>query len=354
MQSVIQRLTQNRSINAMDVAVFLRQLAVLLAGGVVITQACEILEKSQSKIAMRLLIYHIKREVLTGKTLFHSLYAYPKYFDDFICQLVKIGDETGKLEIILANIADYKEKQLALHKRLKQACFYPGIMLVAACFIVILMLLFVVPKFKTLFQNISGELPLLSAWIFWLSDTIEYVIMILGVLVVITCLCFRGRIKQKIVFSAKRLFYQLPLIKTTIQKIIWARFAKQLALTLAAGIPITNALSLTANACDHHGFVSDIKNLHANVSQGQQLHHAMKTLACFPPLMIQMVKVGEASGKLDEMLAKVAHFLEAEIDHLTNYLTQLLEPLIMLILGVLIGGLVIGMYLPIFKLNSGL
>lgn len=344
------RFQQKQPINIVDLTIFFRQFATLLSSGLPITQACEMLEKSQTKIALRLLIYTIKRDILSGQRLFHCLQSHPNYFDDFICHLIKIGDETGKLDMILTHIADLKEKQLALHKKLKRSCFYPGIVLLFSLCIVILMLVFVVPKFKTIFQNTSSELPRISVFIFWLSEVVPYVLAIVCLLIMASCLMLRSTMKKYFSY----LFHHLPVIKTIHQKILWSRFATQLSLTLSAGIAITDALLLTANACGDQAFAKHIKTLQMNILQGQPLYSAMQTLMCFPPLMIQMVKVGESSGTLETMLHKIAQFLEADIDQLTNYLTQVLEPLIMLILGVLIGGVVIGMYLPIFNLSNGL
>lgn len=350
---ILLRLKQNRRINFFDIAVFFRQFATLLAAGIPILQCCEMLEKSQVKTSLRLLIYAIKRELLSGKDLYSSLRIHDRYFTEITCQLIKIGEHTGKLDLILNMIAEDYEKQLAFKKRIYQALFYPCIISITALIVTLSMFLFVVPRFAELFSGTHIQLPALTRWIFFLSALLEQHVYILFSPIIFIAILFlpqHGSRQWKQNISQQ--LTQLPVIKPLRQKIILAKFARNLAMTFSAGIPIIDALKLTMQADTHAEFTHTVIKLRGKINSGMHLHQAMQSLSYFPDLMIQMVKIGEESGLLDHLLLKVAGFFESDVDDLLNQSTRLLEPLIMLVLGVLIGGLVIGMYLPIFKLGS--
>lgn len=349
MKQILLRFKQNRRITAFDIAVFFRQFATLLSAGIPILQCCEMLEKSQVKTALRLLIYAIRRELLSGKDLYSSLHIHNRYFTEIICQLIKIGEHTGKLDMTLNMIAEDYEKQLAFKKRIHQALFYPCMITITALLVTVSMFLFVVPRFAELFSGTHVQLPALTRWIFFLSAMLEQHIYVLffPILLFLPQLWSR-QWKQQVL----RRLTQLPVIKPLRQKIILAKFARNLAMTFSAGIPITDGLKLTMQTDNHIEFTHTMIRLRGKINSGMHLHQAMQSLPYFPDLMIQMVKIGEESGLLDHLLLKVAGFFESDIDGLLNQSSRLLEPLIMLVLGVLIGGLVIGMYLPIFKLGS--
>jgi type IV pilus assembly protein PilC len=344
---------QNRKITSFDVSIFLRQLATLISAGIPIIKSFEILEKSQLKISFRLLIFSIKREILSGKDLFSSLHQHQRYFDELTCQLIKIGEHTGKLETILLMIADTKEKNLMLKKRVSYALLYPCIITITAVLVTLSMLIFVIPQFAILFSDTHIQLPTLTRCIFFLSLQIQHHwIMLFSPLLLSLCIFMPVTWFDKLKKYLSDHIIKLPLIHPFLLKITLARFARTLAMTFAAGMPITSALKLLMHAGHPREFTYLIVKLHSNITSGLQLHQAMGALPYFPDLMTQMVKIGEESGMLDQLLNKVASFFEADIDQTINHFSQLLEPLIMLMLGVLIGGLVIGMYLPIFKLGN--
>ena len=343
----------NRRITSFDITLFLRQFATLICANIPVTQCCDILEKSQEKTALRLLIYSIRRDILAGKTLFDSFRQQNRYFDQLTCQLVQIGEHTGKVDVMLLTLANYQEKNLAFKKQIQQALFYPCIIMITAVIVTFSMFLFVIPRFAELFSDMQATLPLFTQWIFYLSSKLQQYVWLM---IAVTCLFIFALLHSR--FSTRMKIWlftfsaRLPVIHTCLLKIALARFSRNLALTFASGIPITDALRLTANACGHRELAATITLLRSKISTGLQLHHAMEMSALFPILMIQMVKIGEESGMLEHMLDKIADFFESDIDQLVNRIGQLVEPLIMLVLGVLIGGLVIGMYLPIFKLGN--
>lgn len=342
---------QRRKITPFDIVVFFRQFATLIASGIPITQSCDILEKSQEKIDLRLLIYSIKRELLAGKNLYHSLKQHALYFDELICQLVIIGEYTGKLDVMLHTIADYQEKNFQFKKKIKQALLYPCMMTLVAIVVTVAMLIFVVPRFAELFHDISDKLPLLTLWIFNLSFQLQHYgrIIFIAILILGGCLFHRKWsifIKQYLL----RLCVLIPLVRAYVHKIILARFFRNLAITFAGGIPIIEALKLAAPNVNL-AFSRTIIKLRNKIHAGHTLHSAMAMFPEFSNLVIQMIKIGEETGALEHMLDKLADFFESEIDQQISLLNQLLEPLLIIMLGVLIGGLVIGMYLPLFKLG---
>jgi type IV pilus assembly protein PilC len=342
-------------VKSRDIAIFLRQLATLISAGISIVQSFEILEKSQEKISVQKLICDIKREILTGKGLFHCLQQQKPLFDELTCQLIQIGENTGKLDSMLRMIATHQEKNIAAKLRIQQALFYPCIIIFIAITVSFSMFIFIIPQFAELFQETQVKLPLLTLWIFSISNFLNQnmiYLLLVGVISFIIIMC--SRIKSHFFHLIKYIVIQCSPLKRCFQKIILARFARTLAITFSAGIPIDHALKLAASPSHHIEFTDTVAKLRSKICTGVQLHQAMFCSPYFPSLMIQMIKIGEESGMLEQMLDKTADFFEADSDQLIARLNQLLEPLIMLILGAVIGGIVIGMYLPIFKLGSAL
>lgn len=353
MKEYLRRFKLKQQITAFDIIVFLRQLATLLTAGVPIIQSCDMLANSQEKSALRLLIHAIKRDISAGKQLAQSLQAHPHCFDNLTCQLIKIGEHTGRLDTALETVAAYQEKNWAFKNRLQQALFYPCVISITALAVTVCMLVFVIPRFADLFQATHTTLPLVTMWVFWLAHTLKQHGLLLGSTTLLALmLLIRAMRMPSWRQCQQKLLTTLPLIRSCWQKIILARFARHLALTYTAGIPINDALTLTAQIAGHAEFAANVAKLSSKVRSGLQLHQAMLALPAFPALMIQMVKIGEESGMLAQMLHKVADFFESDVDLLLAKFCQLLEPLILLVQGVLIGGLVLAMYLPIFKLGS--
>lgn len=352
MQKLISTLKQKRKINANDIAVFMRQLATLIAAGIPLVASCELLEKTQEKISLRLLIYQLKKDLLSGKNFFSCLQLHTNYFDSFICQLVQIGEQSGKLDLLLNMIANQLEKKLALKQAIKRALFYPCVICIFAIAMTCMMFITVIPRFAELFRNTQVKLPLFTQSIFYLSEELEYyfsyIIFSLMVLIILFFSKHAKHIRQRLLQSV----LASPFIINITKKIILTHFARQLSICLDASIPLLDALKLVANNTKYPHFAKIIVSLRYQISSGMQINQAMNCVKYFPTLMVQMVKIGEESGRLEQMLNKIADFFETETIQFLSYCQQLLEPLIMIMLGVLIGGLVIGMYLPIFKLGT--
>jgi type IV pilus assembly protein PilC len=340
--------------NPGDIAVFSRQLATMLAAGIPLVQAFEIVGNGHDKPAMQKLILDIKQDVEGGTSLHESLAKHPLYFDDLYVNLVEAGEQAGALENLLDKIATYKEKTEALKKKVKKALFYPAAVLVVAIIVTAILLIFVIPQFESLFKGFGADLPAFTQFVIDLSKFVQAQ----GVLILIVAgaagyafVYFKKRSKKMREFL-DRMALKLPIIGPILNKAAIARFARTLSTMFAAGVPLVEALESVAGATGNIVYENAVMKMKDEVATGQRLQRAMENTSLFPNMVIQMIAVGEESGSLDEMSGKVATFYEAEVDNAVDAMSSLLEPLIMAILGVLVGGLVIAMYLPIFKLGA--
>lgn len=339
--------------SATDIMLLMRQFATLLSAGVPAIRSLDIIESSQHHLGLSSLLHQLKRDMLAGKSLHAGFNRHHDYFNPLICHLIKIGEETGQLDNCLLRIADYLEKRQSLKKQIQRALFYPALTAIIAILITTGMLLFVIPRFAELFQTSSVALPWWTRCIFALSSFAchQGIYLILCLIIsVIAGIYFLPTARQSHTWHT--LLAHLPITKTVLHQKSLTSFTRSLALSFAAGITLPDAIGLCLSSASP--LTPTLYQLQTSILAGLPLHKSMQPLASFPAYMIQMIKVGEESGKLDTMLLHIADKMEADLAHYLNQLSQLLEPLIMLTLGVVIGGLVIGMYLPIFKLGSAL
>jgi len=341
-------------VNAADIAVFSRQLATMLASGIPLVQAFEIVGNGNDKPSMQRLVLDIKQDVEGGTSLHEALGKHPLYFDDLFVNLVEAGEQAGALETLLDKIATYKEKTEALKKKVKKALFYPAAVLVVAIVVTVILLLFVIPQFESLFKGFGADLPAFTQFVIdlsrWLQDN-WYIFFGLIADAAFAFMYFKKRSKAMREWL-DRLSLKFPIIGPILYKGAVARFARTLSTMFAAGVPLVEALESVAGATGNIVFENAVLKMRDEVATGQRLQRAMENTGLFPNMVIQMIAVGEEAGALDAMSAKVAAFYEAEVDNAVDSMSSLLEPLIMAILGVLVGGLVIAMYLPIFKLGA--
>ncbi|MEP7312603.1 MAG: type II secretion system F family protein [Pseudomonadota bacterium] len=342
------------SVKAEDIAVFSRQLATMLASGIPLVQAFDIVGAGHEKPAMQKLILDIKADIEGGTSLHESLAKRPLYFDDLYVNLVEAGEQAGALENLLDKIATYKEKTEALKKKVKKALFYPTAVMVVAVIVTVILLIFVIPVFEDLFKSFGADLPAFTQFVIALSKFVQakgiFIAILLGA-AGYAFIYFKKRSRKMREFL-DRVTLKLPIIGPIMNKAAIARYARTLATMFAAGVPLVEALESVAGACGNIVYENAVMQMKDEVSTGQRLQRAMENVDLFPNMVIQMIAVGEEAGALDEMSGKVATFYEAEVDNAVDAMSSLLEPLIMAVLGVLVGGLVIAMYLPIFKLGA--
>jgi len=341
-------------VDAGDIAVFSRQLATMLAAGIPLVQAFEIVGSGNEKAAMRKLILDIKSDVEGGTSLHEALGKHPLHFDDLYVNLVEAGEQAGALETLLDKVATYKEKTEALKKKVKKALFYPAAVLVVAVIVTVVLLIFVIPQFESLYKGFGADLPAFTQMVINLSRFVQkdgFFILVVLVGIVWAFLYFKKRSRAMRQFL-DRAVLKIPVIGPILNKSAIARYARTLSTMFAAGVPLVEALESVAGATGNIVYETAVLKMRDEVSTGQRLQRAMEATGLFPNMVNQMIAVGEESGSLDEMSGKVATFYEAEVDNAVDAMSSLMEPLIMVVLGVLVGGLVIAMYLPIFKLGS--
>jgi type IV pilus assembly protein PilC len=317
-------------------------------------QAFEIVGNGHEKPAMQKLIMAIKGDVESGTTLHESLAKHPLYFDDLFVNLVEAGEHAGALETLLDKIATYKEKTEALKKKIKKAMFYPAAVLVVAVIVTLILLIFVIPQFETIFNDFGADLPAFTQMVISLSKFVQAYGMMIGAIAaggVYAFLYFKKRSKP-MRQTIDRVLLKAPVIGPILVKAAIARFARTLSTMFSAGVPLVEALTSVAGATGNIVYEDATLRIRDEVSTGQRLQRCMENTGLFPNMVIQMISVGEESGSLDAMSAKIADFYEADVDAAVDGMSSLLEPLIMAILGVLVGGMVIAMYLPIFKLGA--
>src|SRR5580765_4085202 len=337
-----------------DIAVFSRQLATMLAAGIPLVQAFEIVASGNDKPAMQKLILDIKADVEGGTSLHEALAKQPLYFDDLFVNLVEAGEQAGALESLLDKVATYKEKTEALKKKVKKALFYPAAVMAVAVIVTIVLLVFVTPQFEALYKGFGADLPAFTQFVIGISKFVQHDGIFLACVVggvVWSFFYFKKRSRAMREFL-DRLALKVPIIGPILNKAAIARYARTLSTMFSAGVPLVEALDSVAGATGNIVYENAVLRMRDEVATGQRLQRSMEQTGLFPNMVNQMIAVGEESGSLDEMSAKVATFYEAEVDNAVDAMSSLLEPLIMVVLGVLVGGLVIAMYLPIFKLAS--
>ena len=347
-------LSGTSTITTADIAIFSRQLATMLAAGIPLVQAFEIVGNGHENAAMQKLILAIKGDVEGGSALAEALAKHPLYFDDLFVNLVEAGEQAGALETLLDKIATYKEKTEAIKKKIKKALTYPAAVLVVAFVVTTILLIFVIPAFEDLFKGFGADLPTFTRMVIDLSKFVRAEGWILAGMLgaaVTTFLYFKKRSRPMRHFL-DRMMLKTPIIGPIMQKASIARYARTLSTMFSAGVPLVEALESVSGATGNIVYEVGVLQMKDEVATGQRLQQAMENTDLFPNMVIQMIAVGEESGSLDEMSAKVADFYEEDVDNAVDNLSSLLEPMIMAILGVLVGGLVVAMYLPIFKMGS--
>ncbi|KDC49678.1 type II secretion system F family protein [Pseudoalteromonas fuliginea] len=343
-----------QKITPKDIALVTRQIATMLMAGVPLIQSIEMIASGSTNKSVTKLISAVGDDVKAGQPLSLSLRKYPRYFDDLYCDLVESGEQSGALDKIFDRIAIYKEKSEALKSKIKKAMFYPISVLVIAGIVTSILLIFVVPQFQDIFAGFGAELPPFTLFVISISDFMQaYWWMILIAIVVFGWTFKEAKLRSlKLRDATDRAILKLPVIGMILNKAAVARYARTLSTTFAAGVPLVDALDSAAGASGNAVYRYAILDIKAEVSSGNQMNWAMRNSKIFPDMVIQMVAIGEESGSLDGMLAKVATIYEQEVDDAVDGLSSLLEPLIMAVLGVLVGGLIVAMYLPIFQLGS--
>lgn len=343
-----------KRITEKDITFFTRQMAVMMKSGVPLLQAFDIVAKGHANPNVSRLLFEIKNDVETGSSLTQAFRKHPLYFDQLFCNLIQAGEQAGILDALLDRLATYKEKILAIKGKIKSALFYPIAIIVAAVVIIAVIMIFVIPAFKDLFSGFGAELPLPTQIVINLSEIfVGYWWAIFG----ITGGTIYGLLELKKRSRAfqhwmDRTALKVPVFGEIIRKATIARWTRTMSTMFAAGVPLVEALDSVGGASGNIIYADATKRIQNEVSTGTSLTVSMQNSEVFPPMVLQMVAIGEESGALDAMLGKIADFFEQEVDEAVDAMTSLMEPIIMMVLGPIIGGIIIAMYLPIFKMGA--
>jgi len=334
-----------------DLAIYSRQLSVLIDAELPLIQSLGILEEQQKNTYFKNVIKTVKDDVEAGSTLNQAKRKHPKAFDDLYCNLIASGEQSGSLDIMLRRLSEFIEKNVRLRSKVKQAMIYPVGILIFAIIVSIFMLWKVIPVFAAIFRDLGAELPWLTAWVVALSDFVQKNIMFVFIGLVAFVLAFRYyRNTKQGRWTTDRLILKMPLFGKLLYKVSMTRVTRTLSTLISGGVPMLEALKITSTTAGNVVIESQIVEARKLVSEGKTMNESFKQAGSFPTMMLQMINVGEATGTLDEMLSKLANFYDEEVDVAVASLLSILEPVMLIFIGGLVGGLVISMYLPIFSL----
>ncbi len=341
--------------SAKSLAVFTRQFSVMIDAGLPLVQCLDILGSQEEDKNFASVILQTRSDVEGGASLADAMRKHPKTFDPLFTNMVAAGEAGGILDTILKRLATYIEKAVKLKGQVKSAMIYPIAVIVIAALVVGVILWKVIPTFAQLFQGLGAELPLPTRVVIWMSESlVSYFPLIVGAFVVLGW-AFRTYYKtssgQRVVDGT---MLRLPILGDILRKIAVARFCRTLATLVSSGVPILDGLEITARTSGNSIIEDAVMDTRKSIERGETIAAPLKETSVFPPMVVQMIGVGEATGALDTMLAKIADFYEEEVDTAVAGLLTLLEPVMIAFLGVIVGGIVIAMYLPIFDLISKL
>tara|TARA_R100000935_G_scaffold20705_1_gene38969 strand:- start:142 stop:1362 length:1221 start_codon:yes stop_codon:yes gene_type:complete len=344
----------SKKITPFDIAMLTRQLATMMKAGVPLVQSFDIVTDGLENKGLQDLVMAIRNDIASGTSFAGALRKHPRHFDDLYCNLVDSGEKAGALEKMLDRIATYLEKTELLKKKVKKAMTYPIAIVVVAIIVTAILLVKVVPQFESLFHGFGAELPVFTQMVVRLSEWMQtwWFVVLLGIVGTVFLFKEANRRSQKFSDFVDRYVLKLPVIGEILDKSAVAKFGRVLSTTFAAGVPLVDALDSVAGATGNAVYRDAIQRIKNDVSSGTQLQASMRQQDIFPAMAVQLTAIGEESGNLDEMLAKVAEHYEGVVDDMVDNLTALMEPMIMAVLGVLVGGLIIAMYLPIFQMGQ--
>jgi len=336
-----------------DVILFARQFSTMIDAGLPIIQCLDILQSQQDNKTFKKILKNIKDSVESGSTLADALKKYPKQFDDLFVNMVAAGEVGGILDTILRRLAIYLEKAAKLKAKVKGALTYPAAVVIIAVIVLAVILVFVIPVFQEMFEGLGSELPAMTQFVVALSDLVKskYLYILIGIVIFVFAFRrFYKTPKGRITIDA--LLLRLPVVGILLRKVAVARFSRTMGTMLGSGVAILDALDIVGKTAGNKVIEKAVYNVRTGIAEGQTMATPLSASGVFPPMVCQMIAVGESTGSLDSMLNKIADFYDEEVDQAVENLTSLIEPFMLLFLGVTIGGIVVAMYLPIFKMGG--
>jgi len=348
-------LLETRKVKTKELSVFSRQLSVLIDAELPLIQSLNILSEQAKSKYFKKVINKVREDVEAGSTLNQAMRRFPKVFDDLFCNMISSGEQSGSLDIMLRRLSDFLERIVKIRSQVRQAMIYPAAIITFAVLVVIFMMWQVIPVFAQVFTELGASLPGLTVFVLNMSNFVQHNILWIAVAVVALVVGFRLAQKNKTGRKAlDRMKLSLPLFGTLLEKYGLSRVTRTLSTLLSGGVPMLDSLKITSATAGNMIIEENILDVRTLVAEGSSMNDALKEVGGFPFMMTQMVGVGEATGTLDEMLAKLADFYDEEVDAAVKSLLSILEPVLLIGVGGLVGSIVISMYLPIFSLISQL
>jgi len=342
-----------KSVSTKELATFTRQFAVMLEAGLDIVKSLDILVEQQKNQYFKNILKEVKVKVETGSSLSEALEQYPKIFDKLYIQMIRAGESSGNIDVTLNRLATYLEKMAALKSKVIHALIYPGVIISITIVVISIIMLFVIPKFAEIYQSAGKALPLPTQILISVSHNfgkilLGFIASLVGFVVFVKV--YRRSEEGK--YKTDKVLLSLPILGKLFHKAAVARIARTLGNLVGGGVPLLQALSIAGETAGNKVLEKAMEEIKINVSSGQSIADPMFFTGVFPYLLVEMVRIGEYSGRLDDMLNKAADFFEEEVDRTVNTLSTLIEPILIVILGVVVGGILIALYLPIFKLGE--
>lgn len=338
-------------INEKDLVVFTRQFSTMIDSGLPLVQCLEILASQQENKGFQDILYKVKESVESGSTFADALGKHPKAFDQLFVNLVAAGEVGGILDTILTRLAAYIEKSMKLKKQIKGAMVYPITIMSIAVVVVGVILVFVIPTFAKMFAEFGGELPAPTKFVIALSNfLVKYIVVLIGGFYATVWAIKKYYATPTGRKNIDRMALNAPIAGPLIRKVSVAKFTRTLGTMVSSGVPIMDGLEIVAKTAGNKIVEEAIYAVRQAISEGKTMAEPLAACGVFPPMVVQMISVGEATGAMDAMLNKIADFYDDEVDDAVGAMTSMMEPLLMVFLGTTVGGLVVAMYLPIFKL----
>ncbi|RMH49941.1 MAG: type II secretion system F family protein [Zetaproteobacteria bacterium] len=336
-----------------EITIFFRQLSTMMNAGLPVVQGFQLAEKGAENPAMLKLLVSVREMLEAGASLGEAFRKHPEEFDRLTCALIEAGEAGGILDKLLLRLCDYKEKAQALKAKIKSAMVYPISIIVIAFLVTAILMIFVVPVFGKMFSDMGGELPLPTRVVMEISHLfVQYWYLVFGAPVALVFAIKQIYATRKGRYEIDRLLLNLPVLGDVLRKAAVARFCRTFSTLTTAGVPILDCLDTTAEISGNLVLEEVIRGCKGSIEKGATLSEPLEKSGIFPIMVTQMIAIGEETGSMESMMAKIADFYEEEVDTAVEGMTSLMEPAIMAFLGIVIGGLVISMYLPIFKMAS--
>lgn len=338
-----------------DIVIFTRQFATMIDAGLPLVQCLEILASQQENKTFKKVLTQVKNTVEGGSTFADALRQHPKIFDDLFVNLIHAGEAGGILDTILRRLSTFLEKQEALKRKVKGAMVYPGVVISIAVGVVVILLVFVIPVFKEMFEGAGEKLPAPTLIVLAMSEFVQKYFIHMAVMLAVIWIAFRKfsqTKKGRVVID--RVALKTPAIGVLLRKVAVARFCSTLGTMISSGVPILDALEITARTAGNVIIERVMMNTRSAISEGRTIVEPLMETGVFPGMVVRMIAVGEATGALDSMLAKISEFYDEEVDAAVEALTQLMEPIMIVVLGGVCGGMVVAMYLPVFGMAGAI